>query len=164
MTNESVLEQRLGRYSNLQLCFLAFLRVVVGWHFLYEGYVKIISPGWSSAGYLNAVPGPLANLFKMIVETPWMLTTADYTMKYGLTAIGIALILGLFTRLASVGAALLLVLFYISNPPWVGVQTALGEGNYLIVNKNLVEFAAVLLLLVFPSGLVLGFDRLFIKE
>ena len=84
-----------------------------------------------------------------------MITSIDLIMAYGLTLIGLALILGLYTRLATIGALFLLLLFYLSNPPWIGVRDVAGEGNYLIVNKNLVEFAAAWLLLVFPSGLIL---------
>jgi thiosulfate dehydrogenase [quinone] large subunit len=77
---------------------------------------------------------------------------------------GVLLILGLFTRIGLVIAALFLVLFYLSNPPWVGVQFMAGEGSYLIVNKNLVELATVLVLLVFPSGKVWGFDSMFCRD
>ena len=55
-------------------------------------------------------------------------------------------------------------MFYLSNPPWIGVQFMAGEGSYMIVNKNLVELAAVMVLLVFPTGVIWGFDRIFVKE
>jgi hypothetical protein len=55
---------------------------------------------------------------------------------------GSCLILGLFTRLASLGGIGFLLLFYLANPPFVGYFYALpSEGSYLIVNKNLVELA-----------------------
>ena len=31
---------------------LTILRIFVGWHFLYEGIVKLFNPDWSSASYL----------------------------------------------------------------------------------------------------------------
>ena len=89
---------------------------------------------------------------------------ADAMMLYGLTAIRLCLILGFFTRISAVCAAALLLLFYISNPPFIGVPFMPGEGNYLFVNKNLVELTAAMVLLVFPSGLIWGLDRLFVKE
>jgi len=164
VVNENDLDRKLRKYSNPQLFFLACLRVIVGWHFLYEGYVKLTSTGWSAAGYLNAVPGPFAGLFEAMVKHTWMINVIDFTMEWGLTAVGLALILGLFTRVAASAAAIFLFLFYISNPPWIGVHFMPGEGSYLFVNKNLVELAAVMVLLVFPSGLIWGFDRLFEKE
>ncbi|MBN2290701.1 MAG: DoxX family membrane protein, partial [Candidatus Glassbacteria bacterium] len=140
------------------------MRVTIGWQFLYEGYVKITSTGWSAAGYLNAAPGPFSGMFEYMVDHAWMLKSIDAVMLYGLSAIGLCLILGFFTRTAAVGAALLLLLFYISNPPFIGVQFMPGEGSYLIVNKNLMEFTAAMVLVAFPSGLFWGLDRLFVKE
>ena len=32
---------------------ITILRVVVGWHFLYEGIAKLTSPSWSAAGYMR---------------------------------------------------------------------------------------------------------------
>ncbi len=164
MNNDNALDRILGKFSGVQKFVLASLRVVVGWHFLYEGYVKIVSEGWSSAGYLNAAPGPFAEIFHNMAGSSWMVSAVDITMSWGLTLIGIALILGLFTRLVSVAAAFFLIMFYLSNPPWIGVQFMAGEGSYMIVNKNLVELAAVMVLLVFPTGVIWGFDRIFIKE
>ena len=40
------------------------LRVLVGWHFLYEGLTKLTAPSWSSAGYLRQARGPLAEQFR----------------------------------------------------------------------------------------------------
>jgi len=164
VANESVINKQIGSYTGYQRFFLLLMRVTIGWHFLYEGYVKIISTGWSAAGYLHAAPGPFAGLFEFVVDHAWMVKFADFVMLYGLTAIGLCLILGFFTRIAALGAAGLLLLFYISNPPLIGVQFMPGEGSYLIVNKNLVELTAAMVLVVFPSGLFWGLDRLFVKE
>ena len=164
MHNDNALNRILGKFSGAQKFVLASLRVIVGWHFLYEGYVKIVSEGWSSAGYLNAAPGPFAEIFHNMAESPWMVSAVDIIMSWCLTIIGIALILGLFTRLVSAAAAFFLIMFYLSNPPWIGVQFMAGEGSYMIVNKNLVELTAVMVLLVFPTGVIWGFDRIFVKE
>lgn len=164
MASESALNQKIGKYTGFQRFFLLLMRVTIGWHFLYEGYVKIVSTGWSAAGYLDAVPGPFAGVFEYMIDHAWMVKFADAVMLYGLTAIGLCLILGFFTRIAAVCAAALLLLFYISNPPFIGVSFMPGEGNYLFVNKNLVELTAAMVLVVFPSGLIWGLDRLFVKE
>lgn len=36
-------------YSTAQLTALVFLRLAIGWHFLYEGIAKLFTPNWSSA-------------------------------------------------------------------------------------------------------------------
>ena len=39
---------------------ITVMRVLVGWHFLYEGVAKLTSPAWSAEGYLKQSRGPLA--------------------------------------------------------------------------------------------------------
>jgi len=164
VNDESALDGTSRKFSGVQQFFLACLRVIVGWHFLYEGWVKITQTGWSSAGYLRAAQGPFAAFFTLLARTPWIINVVDWVMAWGLALAGVMLMLGLFTRLGGIIALVFLLLFYLSNPPWIGVQFMPGEGSYLIVNKNLVELAAVMILLVFPAGLAWGFDRLFANE
>ena len=38
--------------NDFQFYGLVVLRVLIGWHFLYEGISKLINPYWSSAAYL----------------------------------------------------------------------------------------------------------------
>jgi len=68
--------------------------------------------------------------------------------------------LGLFTQLAAAGALALLALFYLSWLPTRGVYEPGAEGNYLLVNKNLVEAAAVAVVLAFRTGRIAGLDLL----
>ena len=76
-----------------------------------------------------------------------------------LVAVGLSLMLGLFTQTGCVGALALLSLFYVSSIP-VGLPEARAEGTYLFVNKNLIEAAAVLVLLSFRTGRIAGLDGL----
>src|SRR5262245_13585223 len=155
--------------SSRQQIVLVVLRTLVGWHFLYEGYYKLMSPGWSSdgtplrpwtsAGYLRAGSGPLAGLFQRLIEagwTPWI----DNAVKISLLLIGLSLILGVFTKAGCWGALLLLSLFYVLAVPLAGIQQTGSEGAYLIVNKTLIEGAAVCVLLSFNTGAIAGLDLL----
>ena len=36
--------------SGFQKAGLVVLRTLVGWHFLYEGYYKLMLPGWTREG------------------------------------------------------------------------------------------------------------------
>jgi len=58
------------------------------------------------------------------------------------------------------GALALLALFYLSWLPTRGVYEPGAEGNYLLVNKNLVEAAAVAVVFVFRTGRIAGLDLL----
>ena len=140
---------------------IAVLRVLVGWHFLYEGIAKITAPSWSAAGYLKQARGPFAGLFKSLAAQPDLLANADLITMWGLTAVGVLLVLGLFTRLASLGGIGFILLFYLCNPPFVGYFYSIPtEGSYLIVNKNLVELGALIVILVSGSGRYAGLDRI----
>jgi thiosulfate dehydrogenase [quinone] large subunit len=150
-----------GKLARGPMIAITVLRVLIGWHFLYEGIAKLSSPSWSAAGYLKQARGPFADLFKSLAAKPDLLANADLITMWGLTAVGLLLILGLFTRLASLGAIGFIVLFYLCNPPFVGYFYSIPtEGSYLIVNKNLVELGALVVVLVTGSGRFAGLDRI----
>ena len=149
-----------GKLARGPMIAITVLRVLIGWHFLYEGIAKLSSPSWSAAGYLKQARGPFADLFKSLAAKPDLLANADLITMWGLTAVGLLLILGLFTRLASLGAIGFIILFYLCNPPFVGYFYSIPtEGSYLIVNKNLVELGALVVVLVTGSGRFAGLDR-----
>ena len=156
-------------FTRPQQVGLIVLRTLVGWHFLYEGYYKAILPAWSrdgsllarwsSAGYLRAATGPFESIFHRLADAAW-LDKIDLLIVAGLVVVGLSLLLGLFTQAGCVGAMALLALFYFSNMPLQGVSQAGAEGAYLIVNKNLIEAAAVLVLWSFRTGRIAGLDLL----
>jgi len=120
-----------ARLSGVQMAAVVALRVVIGWHFLYEGLAKLQAPSWSAAGFTTA------------------------------SRLGLGLVLGCFTRLASAAGILMLLMFYLCNPPFVGYFYSIPtEGSYLVVNKNLVELAGLAVVLVTGSGRVAGLDRI----
>jgi uncharacterized membrane protein YphA (DoxX/SURF4 family) len=77
-----------------------------------------------------------------------------------LTILGVLLMTGTFSRLAALGAAGLLLMFYLPMPPWPGVVEAPGPEHSLIINKNLIEFFACLALVMIPTGRWIGVDAL----
>lgn len=150
-----------AKLSRGPMIAITVLRVVVGWHFLYEGLAKLTSPSWSSAGYLRQARGPFADQFRWLASQPDMLANADLITMWGLTLIGLLLMLGLFTRLASLAGIGFILLFYLATPPFVGYFYAIPtEGSYLVVNKNVVELCALVVVLVSGSGRFAGLDRL----
>lgn len=160
----------LGRAQEVTL---VLLRTLIGWHFLYEGLVKILWPAWSragvplgqwsAAGYLRAAEGPFEEIFRGFAASP-SLPWINLVMTWSLVVVGLLLILGLFTQAASWGALALLTLFYVSYLPTRGVMEAGAEGNYLFVNKNLIEWTAVAVLLAFRTGRIAGLDLLLARE
>lgn len=151
-------------YTPMQRFVLVALRVLIGWHILYEGFSKLLIPNWSSIGFLNESKWLLSGFSKWIVSNPGVLNTVDFLNTWGLIAIGLGLILGLFTRVAAISGAILLLVYYLNNPPLIGLEYSVPtEGSYLIVSKTLIESMALVLLAVFPSGTIAGLDMLFQK-
>ena len=157
--------ERLPNYTHSQVTTLVILRVFIGWHFLYEGVAKIYNPYWTSAGYLSESKWLFSDLFLSLAANPLILKIVDVMNMWGLVAIGLGLIVGCLTRIAGIGGIFLLFLYYIANPPFIGYRYSLPtEGSYLIVNKNLVELCALAVLTVFPTGTIIGLDRLLFRK
>jgi thiosulfate dehydrogenase [quinone] large subunit len=114
---------------------------------------------WSSAGYLQVANGPFAEVFHRMAASSW-LPTIDHAVSIALLLVGLSLLLGLFTQAGCVGALALLAMFYVSFLPTSGLHETGSEGAYLIVNKNLVEAAAVLAVFAFRTGRIAGLDLL----
>jgi thiosulfate dehydrogenase (quinone) large subunit len=152
-------------YTGNQMVWLFILRITIGWHFLYEGLVKVLDPGWSSVGYLLNAQGFLSSFFHSMAANPQVLSTVDFINQWGLVLIGLGLILGALTRWAAYAGMLLLTFYYLSHPPFFGLTYILPtEGNYLLVDKVLIEFCALGVLSVFPTGRYIGLDRFLVKR
>ncbi|MCC6420877.1 MAG: DoxX family protein [Gemmataceae bacterium] len=100
----------------------------------------------------GALPGP---------EPTNRLALIDGITMWGITAVGVCLILGLFTRTACVVGAGFLLLFYAAMPalPWLPVNPR-AEGHYFFINKNIIEALALLTLATTYTGRWVGFDGL----
>lgn len=153
------------KYSKTQLGWLVILRMAIGWHFLYEGLNKLINPNWSSVGFLLDSQGFLRSFFISLTSDPTLINIFDTITIWGLILIGLGLILGFLARPACIFGILLLLMFYLSHPPFVGFRYSVpSEGSYLIVNKNLIELFALAVLYVFPSSSIIGIDRFIFKK
>ena len=129
------------------------IRIAVGWHFLYEGVWKLMQNGqWSCLSYLDGAQGPLAGLFKWMAGQGWIVATGDWAVMLGLTLIGISLMTGVLARLASVFAILLMAMFYCAQPPEPFATAMSGaDGRFFLLERNLLESAALLAIVLIPS-------------
>lgn len=148
-------------YTDSQAVGLVALRLLIGWHFLYEGLAKLLNPNWTAAGYLMDAKWLFAGVFREMATSPTLLEIINFLNIWGLLLIGLGLIVGLLTRVAGIAGILLLGLYYFAHPPFVGLEYGLpAEGSYWIVNKNLIEMAALLVLVLFPTSHIVGLERL----
>jgi thiosulfate dehydrogenase (quinone) large subunit len=146
-------------FSPMQRYTLIALRLLIGWHILYEGFSKLLIPNWSSMSFLSESKWILTGFSKWIISSPGVLHAVDFLNTWGLILIGLGLILGLFTKAAAISGAILLFVYYLNNPPLIGLEYSVPtEGSYLIISKTLIEAAALVALAVFPSGQFAGLD------
>ena len=156
--------QNPRRLTVIQLSLLVILRVAIGWHFLYEGINKLFTPGWTSSGFLSVSKWIFSGFFQWLASNQFLLLVVDLLNIWGLILIGLALMFGCYTRIASISGMVLLSFYYLANPPFVGMDFGIiTEGSYLIVDKNLVELIALGVLTFIPTGTFLGLDRYFLN-
>jgi uncharacterized membrane protein YphA (DoxX/SURF4 family) len=153
--------RRANLLSKPMTIILFCLRLAVGWHFLYEGIAKLLVPGWTSAPYLQLARGAFSGFFQWLASSPGLMRAVDLLNIWGLILIGLALILGCFSRLASASGIALLALYYLAQPALIRTDYRIPvEGHYLFINKNVVELLALVIFLVLPVGTLWGIDRL----
>ncbi len=147
------------------LLLLTLLRIVIGWHFMYEGLVKVFSPEWSARPYLEGSRWIFGDFFRWLAAGDASLRAINFVNEWGLTLIGLALILGIFTRLASWAGIAMLTLYYVAYPPFGGFSYgAAAEGSYLLVNKNLIEIVCLLVLAFTGPVRLFGLEYLLRKK
>jgi thiosulfate dehydrogenase [quinone] large subunit len=151
--------EHIKTYSKIQLYSLVVLRIIIGWHLLFEGFAKLLNPGWSSAGFLLESQWIMSGFAGWATSNAGVLNVVDFLNTWGLIAIGAGLILGLFSKTAAIFGAILLFMYYLNNPPLTGLEYSVpSEGNYLIINKTLIEAATLFVLAIFPTSHLVGFD------
>jgi len=149
---------------SIEISVITVLRIIIGWHILYEGISKLIIPNWSSSGFLSESKWIMSGFASWIINNESVLKVVDFLNVWGLIAIGTGLILGLFTRIASISGAFLLFVYYLCNPPLIGLEYTLpAESSYLIISKTLIEATTLVFLAVSPYSTSVGLD-LFLEK
>jgi thiosulfate dehydrogenase [quinone] large subunit len=82
----------------------------MGWLMFYAGITKVLNPEWSAAGYLKGAK-TFAGFYQWLTS-PGLLPIVNFVNEWGLTLLGISLILGIGVRLSSILGAVLMLLYY----------------------------------------------------
>jgi uncharacterized membrane protein YphA (DoxX/SURF4 family) len=136
---------------------LTVLRILVGWHFLYEGIIKLAAGNWSSYFYLAQSRWILSDFFQWIMANPTALAITDFVNVWGLIFIGMSLFLGIFTRVASIFGIGLLLMYYMAVPPFIAPSSG---GYYYIINNQIIEAGILLVFVFIRKDYLWGIDRL----
>ncbi|KKW30415.1 MAG: hypothetical protein UY72_C0013G0025 [Candidatus Uhrbacteria bacterium GW2011_GWD2_52_7] len=140
---------KIGGTANHQAfgVMLAFLRVLLGVQFFFAGWSKLTTD-WSAEGYLSAASGPFAEWFHSMAGS----ALVDGLNAWGLTLVGIALVLGLAVRPASFAGAAFMVLYY-----FAGYTDNTSHG---LIEYHLVYATVFVLFMTGGAGNVFGLNTL----
>ena len=138
--------------TQFQKISLFFLRVSLGWMFLYAGVTKILDPAWSAAGYLKGAK-TFAGLYQWLAQ-PEIIPFVNFINEWGLTLLGASLILGVFVRLSAVLGAVLMAMYYFPI-----LQFPYPNAHAYIIDEHVIYAAALLFLAAIRAGRVWGLER-----
>ena len=141
---------------------LVLLRILIGWHFLYEGVIKAYNPSWTAKGYL--LSASILKPFFAWLAGDSMISTIDFLNIAGLIAVGVSLMIGLKVRWGCIGGILLLLMYYLAHPPFNSLPQGPAEGSYWVVNKNLIEMVALYVIYQFPLVALFGIENLLVRN
>ncbi len=142
---------------------LVFLRILIGWHFLYEGVIKLFNPDWTAFGYLATAQGPFKSIF-IALTGDGIIGWVDTLNTLVLIFVGVTLILGIFEKWGLIAGMALLLMYYFAHPPFPWLEQRNVEGSYWFVNKNLIELAALWVLYQIPTSTYFGLNYLLKRE
>ena len=137
-------------FTGPQRNVLVLMRLAIGWHFLYEGILKLYNPAWTAKGYLLSSEGLFSGFFSWMASDSMIGITNSANIVI-LMFVGAALILGYLERQGAIAGAVLLALYYLAHPAFPGLNQGITEGNYFLINKNIIEALALLVIYQFPN-------------
>jgi len=148
-------------FNKITPWLLTVIRITIGWHFLYEGVAKIVAGNWSSAPYLAGSKWIFAPVFNAMANSVAITSVVDFLNIWGMILVCLGLIIGLLTRYASMGGAVMLLFYFVAYPPIPGYTVGVPvEGSYLWINKTLIEFFVLAAFSFMASGYHFGLDRI----
>ena len=145
-----------GQPHALSAWFVVLLRAMIGGMILFAGLGKYaFVPGgeaFDAGGYLANVDAvsPASGLFALMAESALFMEFVNVIVPLTQVLIGLALITGAFVRLAALGGAMQMALFYLGGWPteWLA-----------IFDSTLIYMVVFLAVAAFGAGRILGLDK-----
>jgi thiosulfate dehydrogenase (quinone) large subunit len=131
---------------------LFLLRVSVGWMMFYAGITKVINPDFSAAGYLAGAK-TFSGFYNWLLS-PGILPAVNFANEWGLTLLGVSLILGIGVRFSSILGAVLMLLYYfpILDFPY-------PNSNSFLVDQHIVYAFVLFFFAAVRAGRVWGLEN-----
>jgi thiosulfate dehydrogenase [quinone] large subunit len=128
--------------DNPRLVPLVGLRVVLGGMILFAGLGKVSEWPFDAAGYLANInsASPVSGLYGAMASSPVLMDIINVVVPATQLLIGVAVITGICVRLAAVGGAIQMMLFYLGG--WSGEFLSLF-GSTLIYAVGFLTIAAL---------------------
>lgn len=138
--------------TNFQKVSLFLLRISLGWMMFYAGITKVMDPEWSAAGYLRGAK-TFPDFYHWLLN-PQILPITNFVNEWGLTLLGVSLILGISVRLSSVLGMVLMLLYYllILDFPYPNPHT-------YVVDEHMIYIFALMLLAALRAGRTWGLEN-----
>ena len=139
----------LGKAHSLSALFIVLLRATIGGMILFAGLGKVSEWPFDAAGYLaNISPAsPVSGIYAAMASNAALMEFVNVFVPATQLLIGAALLAGAFVRLAALGGAMQMTLFYLGG--WSGDALALFD-------STLVYAIVFLMVAAFGAGRVIG--------
>lgn len=129
------------------------LRVALGWYMFADGLQILLMPNWSARAFLLGAK-TFPDFYAWFAQ-PGFSWWVDPLNSWGITLVGVALLLGVAVRPAAWAGAALMLLYYFPHYSFPVVP------HGYIVEEHIVDAAAFALIALLPQARVFGVARFF---
>ncbi len=131
---------------------LLLTRVALGGLMFYAGITKVTDSTWSAADYITKASN-FPEFYKIFLN-PTILPIVNFLNAWGLTILGISLILGIFVRLSSFLGIVLMLLYYFA----AGTFPHPNPSTY-IIDEQIIYALMLFFFIMIRAGRYWGFDQ-----
>ncbi len=130
---------------------LFLTRVAFGWFFIYAGLTKITNPDWTAQGYIESAK-TFPEYYAWLAQ-PHIISWVDLANQWGLLAIGIGLVLGLWMRWVALAGFALMLLYYFPTLEYPYVD------HGYIIDSHIIYALLFLVLWLTKAGTYWGVEK-----
>jgi thiosulfate dehydrogenase [quinone] large subunit len=138
--------------SGTEKTVLVLLRLCMAWTFLYAASHQVFVPGWSATGFLAHTK--TFNWLFLPLTGPAIGPVVSFLVEYGHLAIGLSLLLGVFSRASATAGIVLMILYWMAHMDFPFIS----DKNNFLIDSHIVYALVLWLGIVKQSGRIWGLD------